>query len=289
MVFLAAACGRRLYDGGAPGFPLHNGNILEEIIMAQFMTAGEAVRVIKDGDTLATNGFVASGFPEELALALEQRFVETGTPTNLRLVYAAGQGDGKDRHLNRLGHAKLLRSIIGGHWNLAPKLGKLASEEKVAAYNLPQGTISQLYRDIAAHKIGTITHVGLKTFVDPRLDGGRINKTAKEDVVELIKINGKELLLYKAFPINVCFIRGTSADEKGNITMEHEGMFGDATSMAQATRNSGGIVIVQVGHKVKAGSLDPRLVKIPGIYVDIVVVVSPEQNMAHANPIHAHA
>ena len=257
--------------------------------MAKFMTAREAVDLIKDGDTLATNGFLLAAFPEMLAQALEKRFLETGKPNGLTLVYCAGQGDRKDRAINRLGHEKLIRRVIGGHWNLVPKLGKLASEEKIEAYNLPQGVISHLFRDIAAGKIGTITHVGLKTFVDPRLDGGKINKTAKEDIVELVNIGGKELLLYKAFPINVCFLRGTAADEKGNISMHHEGVVGDATSVAQATKNSGGTVIVQVGHKVKAGSLDPRLVKIPGIYVDAIVVVHPREHMDEVDAAQAAA
>ena len=257
--------------------------------MAKFMTAREAVALIKDGDTLATNGFVSSCFPDVLAETLEQRFLETGKPTGLTLVYGAGQGDRKDRMLNHLGHEKLVRRVIGGHWNLVPKLGKLASEEKIEAYNLPQGVITHLFRDIAAGKVGTITHVGLKTFVDPRLDGGKINKTATEDIVELITIAGKERLLYKAFPINACILRGTAADEKGNISMYHEGIVGDATSIAQATKNSGGVVIVQVGHKVQSGTLDPRLVQIPGIYVDAIVVLPPAQNMSEVDPVLAPA
>ena len=246
--------------------------------MTKFLSPREAVDLIKDGDTLAVNGFIGTAHPEALSKALEERFLETGKPEGLTLVYAAGQGDRKSKSLNHLGHEKLLARVIGGHWNMAPKLGKLAAEEKVAAYNLPQGVISQLYRDIAAGNLGTITHVGLKTFVDPRLDGGKINKTAVEDIVELVTITGHERLLYKAMPITACLIRGTYADEKGNVSMEHEGVVGDATAMAQAVKNSGGIVIVQVAEKVKAGSLDPRLVKLPHILVDVVVVVGHDLN-----------
>ena len=252
--------------------------------MAKFLTPSEAVALIKDGDTLATGGFLNNGFAESLAVALEERFVATGKPCDLTLVYAAGQGDGKDKGLNHLGHEKLLKRVVGGHWNLSPKIGKLAVEEKIEAYNLPQGTISQLYRDIAAHKVGTITHVGLKTFVDPRLDGGKINKSAKEDLVEVVNIAGQERLLYKAFPLNVCFLRGTYADEKGNVTLEKEGVTLDTVAMAQAVKNSGGIVMVQVEKVVKAGALDPKMVKIPHIYVDVITVVSAQENMSEANP-----
>lgn len=252
--------------------------------MTKFMTPREAVELIKDGDTLATGGFLNNGFAESLAIALEERFVETGKPSDLTLVYAAGQGDGKDRGLNHLGHEKLLKRVIGGHWNLSPKIGALAVENKIEAYNLPQGTISQLYRDIAAHKVGTITHVGLKTFVDPRLDGGKINDVTKEEIVELVNIAGQERLLYKAFPLNVCFLRGTYADEKGNITLDKEGVTLDTTSMAQAVKNSGGTVIVQVEKVVRAGTLDPKKVKIPHIYVDVVVVVPAAEHMPEADP-----
>lgn len=249
-----------------------------ESTVTTFMTAREAVSLIQDGDTLAVNGFIGTVHPEQLSKALEERFLETGKPEGLTLIYAAGQGDKKNKSLNHLGHEKLLARVIGGHWNMAPALGKLAIEEKVAAYNLPQGVISQLYRDIAAGNLGTITHVGLKTFVDPRLDGGKLNKTATEDIVELVTITGHERLLYKAMPITACLIRGTYADEKGNVSLEHEGVVADATAMAQAVRNSGGIVIVQVAEKVKAGTLDPRLVKLPHILVDVVVVVGHELN-----------
>ena len=250
--------------------------------MAKVMSVTDAVKTyIKDGSTITFGGFIGSAHPEEVSLAIENSFLETGHPANLSLLYCAGMGDSKEKGLNHLGHEGLVSKIIGGHWGLVPKLQKLALENKAAAYNLPQGVISQLYRDIAAGKPGVITHVGLKTYVDPRLEGGKINQKAAEagDIVEVINIRGQDKLFYHAFPIDVAVIRATYADEHGNCTMEHEGVTLDALSIAQATKNSGGKVIVQVENVVQFGSLDTRLVKIPGILVDAIVISKPENHM----------
>jgi len=244
----------------------------------KIISAETAVQLIHNGDVVATDGFVGTGFAEEIAVCLEQYYAQTGCPRDLTLIYAAGQGDGKERGLNHFAQPGMVKRVIGGHWGLAPKLQKLAVENQIEAYNLPQGVVSHMFRDIAAHKPRTITHVGLGTFVDPRNGGGKIGQLTKEDIVELVIFDGKEYLAYKLPKINVAIVRGTTADPNGNITMEKEALTLEALSVAMAAKNSGGIVIVQVERLAEKGTLNPRQVKIPGILVDHVVVAREENH-----------
>ena len=242
----------------------------------KILTAAEAANLVEDGMTVSTNGFVACDLPEELTSALEKRFLETGSPKNLTYFYAAGQGNRDGSGADHFAHEGMTSTVIAGHYNMAPKLGELIMQNKIKAYNLPQGTLSQLYRDIAAKKLGTLTHVGLYTFADPRVEGGKLNDITTEDLVEVVNICGEERLLYKAIHVDVALIRATYADEYGNITMEHECCTAEATAIAQAAKNCGGKVIVQVEKVVT--DVDPKLVKVPGIYVDAVVVTENKEN-----------
>src|SRR4029453_18975916 len=209
---------------------------------------------------------------------VERRFGATGAPTNLTLLFGGGPGDGAEGGVNHLAHEGMLKRVIGGHYGPVPKIGKLALDSRVEAYHLPPGVISHLYPDIACGLPGSLSKVGLGTFVDPRVEGGKIGSRKTEDLVEVVNLGGTELLFYKAIPISVAFIRGTTADPEGNITLERETLTQDVLAIATATKNSGGFVIVQVERIAERGSLNPRRVKVPGIMVDCVVVARPENH-----------
>jgi propionate CoA-transferase len=242
------------------------------------LSATEAAALVTSGATVASAGFVGCGHAEAVTAALERRFLAEGSPADLTLVYSAGQGDRGHRGVNHFGHAGMTACIVGGHWRSAPKLSTLALEERCAAFNLPQGVITQLYRAIAGGKPGVITKIGLNTFVDPRLDGGAINAVALDAVargarrfVEPLELRGERWLLYPSFPIDVALIRGTSVDAHGNLATEKEAFHHELLAIAQAARNSGGIVIAQARRIVQRHE-NLHAVKVPGILIDHVVI-----------------
>ncbi len=242
------------------------------------VSLADAIATISDEDTVCVSGFVGIGTPECLLRGIEERYLTHQEPKNISLLFAAAPGDGKDQGLNRLAKPGLVKRAIGGHWSLVPKLGAMAVNEDIEAYNLPLGCISQLYRDIAAGKPGMFSKVGLRTFVDPRQSGGAINSRTTEPLVEVKELSGEEWLFYHSIPVDVALIRGTTADTHGNITMEREALTLDMLSIAMAAKNSGGLVIAQVERIAAPGSLNPKEVIVPGNLVDCVVVAEPDEH-----------
>lgn len=263
--------------------------------MAKFITAKQAAQLIPDGASVGVAGMGLSGWPDELGCAIRDEYRETGHPCNLFLHQGSAMGDhgygnqfiGWDkqrraegdemptgvRGTSRLGEAGegLVTRWTGAHVMSADALNALAAQGKITGNCLPQGVAVNLWREIAAGRPGLLTKVGLGTFVDPRLEGGRMNPQTQEDIAEMVSFGGEEYLFYKSFPLDVALLRGTVADEKGNISFMNEGIVNEGLAVASAAHNSGGIVIVQVEYLTKADTIPPKDVKIPGILVDYVV------------------
>ena len=247
--------------------------------MAKVVTAAEAAAAIKDGDYIASSSFGLAGWAEEVALEVEKRFLETGSPKNLTHIHAGGAGDFQGRGGGHWAHKGMTKRLIISHAGSEPQLMESIGKNEVEAFNFPLGVILQCYSDIARKGPGVFSKVGLGTFIDPRIEGGRYNEKTKDckDIIEVKELDGQEWLWYKPFPINVAFLRATTADENGNISAEKESLSLELLPIAQAARACGGITIVQVERLAKTGTLNPKMVKVPGIYVDYIVVAEKPQ------------
>jgi propionate CoA-transferase len=242
----------------------------------EFVTVEEAVKAIPDGATVAIDGFSIMGVPEAVLAGIESSFRRRGHPRSLTIVHAAGQSNGSIG-LEHLATEGLTRRVVGSHWGLMPKMSSFLADGPVEAICLPQGQIAALYRAIAGGRPGVLTKVGLGTFVDPAIEGGKVNRLAREsapDYVRRLELDGQALLLYVRFPIGVGLIRATSVDECGNCSQEEEASVLDALSIAQAVHNSGGIVICQAKRRVATGTIPPKQVSVPGNFIDAVVIAS---------------
>lgn len=247
-------------------------------VAMKFLSAERAAALIPDSATVLVEGSGGGvNEPGALLAAVEQRFLRNGQPANLTLLHVSGMGTAHGDGIDYFAHEGMVRRVIGGHWGWSRRMQELAADEKIAAYCLPQGTISHLLREIAAHRPGTVSSVGLGTFIDPRVEGGRLNTSAVEPINQVIELDGREYLYTPSFPIDIAIIRGTTADEDGNITMEGEGLYAETLASAQAAKNSGGLVLAQVRNRVSAGELDARQVRVPGVLVDAVTVVADQR------------
>lgn len=248
----------------------------------KIMTARAAAELVPDGCVVGvTGGGGGLVEPDTLLAAIERRFLESGSPRDLTLVHALGLGDRDRRGVNRFAHPGMVRRVIGGHWVWSPRMQEMARSEQVEAYVLPAGVITQLMREIGAGRPGLITHVGLGTFVDPRMEGGKLNASASEDLVEMVQMDGRDLLRYKPFPVGAVCLRASCADCDGNLSFDEEGATLDALSLALAARNTGGTVLAQVRAQVDCGAIPARSVRVPGAVVD-AVVVDPAQRQSYA-------
>ncbi|AVK64743.1 3-oxoacid CoA-transferase [Lactobacillus sp. CBA3606] len=250
----------------------------------QFINSDAAAQLIPDDATIALEGFLGSDVAEEILRSIRKRFDTEGHPAQLAIWHASGIGDGANKGTNNLAVKGLLRRIVGGHWGLAPQLEPLVAANDFEAYNFPQGVLSQIFRDSAAHKPIQISRVGLGTFVDPDVEGGKLNEAAQaHDLVSKIKIHGADYLAYEVPRPNIAILRGTFADENGNITFDDEPLTLESTSIAMAAHNNGGKVFVQVKRVVKAGAMRPKDIRIPSLLVDYVVETADETMTMQSN------
>lgn len=239
----------------------------------RFISAQDAANLINSGDTICTVGMTLISSAESILKAIEARFKQEGVPKDLTLVHAAGQSD-RQRGNQHFAHPGLVTRIIGSHWGLAPRWMEMINNNQVEAWCLPQGQMVHLYSAMAAGLPGRLSPVGLGTFVDPRIEGGRMNARTRQqpNLIEHVTFRGEEALFYPAIPLNVVIIRGTHADEDGNITTDEEAMKLEVLHAVLAAKRYGAKVLAQVKYRVAKASLQPKSVTVPGTLIDAIVV-----------------
>lgn len=251
----------------------------------KFISAAEAAALIPDRATVLVDGFISFCLADDILGEIENRYIAEGHPKDLSLVNIAGiGGDGKQRGINHFAHRGLLRRLLCANLSAAPKIYPLIMDNAFPTFMIPQGVLSHMMRAIASKKPGVISQVGMKTFVDPDVDGGRINQAAwdsGESVVEKIKLKDEDFLFYPAFDLDVAIIKGSYADHKGNISLENEAIQLEQLEVAAATKNCGGIVMVQVDEIAAQEELHPQMVRIPSTMIDYVIVGKPENTGQH--------
>ena len=253
--------------------------------MAKIISAKEAASLIQDKMTVGISGFGAFASPDSVLKAIQKRFVENNSPKDLTIVSGVAPGDFVEDGcgLSNIRDDGIIKTIIASHLRMSPAIGRACSENRIAAYSMPLGVYGQLMAAIGGKRPGIITHVGLNTYADPRQDGCKMNDAARDEgrtIVDLLQIDGKDYLFYRAFPIDACILHASLADTDGNISLQNEPVHGDLVELALAVHNNGGIVIVEVNEIVEANSLDPRHVLLHKSIVDYVVKATDHRNDA---------
>jgi propionate CoA-transferase len=240
----------------------------------KIVTPADAAELVPDGGTVALSGCLSLLEPEAILVGIESRFLSEGHPRDLTVIHPVMVASRKGSGINRFAHDGMMRRVIGGSFSIFPdyEITGMIKQDRVEAYNLPIGTIMHWLRESGAGRPGLLTGVGLQTYIDPRVEGGRTNAAAREPLSEVIRLAGREWLFYPALRVDVAIIRGTSADPEGNISVEHEPASLGIFYLALAAKRSGGTVIAQVKQRVERGTVHPRLMVVPGRLVDAIVL-----------------
>ena len=246
---------------------------------SKLIALDDAARLIPDGASISVSSSSGLNCPDAMLRALGERYAADGSPKRLQMIHPIAAGDmyGIDG-IDHLARPGMIRRVVAGSYPSgpssmpSPKIWRLIIDNQIEAYNLPSGVLFHMHAEAAAGRPGVLTKVGLDTFVDPRRQGGRMNEATTEQIVEVVQFDGEEWLYFRAIPIDAAIIRGTTADEDGNVSMEHEGAYLGAMEQALAARNNGGIVIAQVKRLTAAGSIPVHDVRVPGVLVDYVVL-----------------